>query len=371
MTSSVADGVVVVGAGVSGLRVASLLCERGVPCRLLDARAEAGGRATSVVSRRAGNAVFDLGPTWHWPESQPRMKRLVAELRLSAFPQHSLGSVLIERFRLERAQEYVVTHAPASAAWRLEGGMRSLVEALLRTLPTGTLQLEKRVLAIDCRDPRVAKIELQAGASGVAEQLACRGVVLAMPPRVAARLPLQPSLPEPLRLRFDKTPTWLGAQAKAIAVYQTPFWRQQGYSGLASSVIGPLQEIHDASPLSGVGALFGFFGLSPLARRRLKRAELRELVLAQLARLFGEAARTPLDFIYKDWAEEPYISSALDLELPNQYLSTAAPLGADERWHGRLLFAGTEQASEHAGYLEGALEAAERTAELALHCVSR
>lgn len=113
---------------------------------LLDARAEAGGRATSVVSRRSGNAVFDLGPTWHWPERQPRMKRLVAELGLSTFPQHSAGSVLIERFMLERAQEYVVTDAPVAAALRLEGGIQSLVQGLLHSLPAGTLQLEKRVL---------------------------------------------------------------------------------------------------------------------------------------------------------------------------------------------------------------------------------
>jgi monoamine oxidase len=66
-----------------------------------------------------------------------------------------------------------------------------------------------------------------------------------------------------------------------------------------------------------------------------------------------------------------HIASALDLVLPNEYLDAQAPLGAEPLWNGRLLFAGTELGGEQPGYLEGALDAAERAATLALELTPR
>jgi monoamine oxidase len=360
MRNASRDAVVIAGAGVSGIRVASLLAARGIPCRLLDARAEPGGRAASAtLATSLGEAVFDLGPTWHWPARQPRMRRLVAELGLECFPQHTEGAAWIERFRFERAQRYVLGEPAASPALRLRGGIRALVDGLVATLPAGTLALRTRVVAVRCDDAE-AEVEVEA-AGGERERIACRAVVLAFPPRlIAGSVALHPALPEALRARFHASPTWLAGQAKAIAVYERPFWREQGSSGLVSSLIGPLQEIHDASPPAGVGALFGFFGLSPLQRTRLGAARLRELAIAQLGRIFGPAAASPIAFVYKDWAEEPSIASPLDLELPNQYPTVVRPGDAGDPWRGRLIFAGSELAEEHNGYLEGALAAAEQ-----------
>ncbi|MFS0906790.1 hypothetical protein AB3N02_27595 [Priestia aryabhattai] len=53
----------------------------------------------------------------------------------------------------------------------------------------------------------------------------------------------------------------MAGQAKAVAIYDRPFWRELGLSGFVSSWVGPLQEIHDASPDVGSGALFGFLGI--------------------------------------------------------------------------------------------------------------
>src|SRR6202000_1021375 len=87
--------VVIVGGGLSGLYSARLLAASGMECVLLEARERLGGRILSVT---AGG--FDLGPAWFWPDMQPRMTGLVQELGLTAFPQHSEGDVLIERFSL-------------------------------------------------------------------------------------------------------------------------------------------------------------------------------------------------------------------------------------------------------------------------------
>lgn len=64
-------------------------------------------------------------------------------------------------------------------------------------------------------------------------------------------------------------PTWMAGHAKVVAIYERPFWRDSGLSGFVSSRVGPLQEIHDASPEAGSGALFGFLGIPVEVRQQL------------------------------------------------------------------------------------------------------
>ncbi|MCS7460400.1 hypothetical protein N0M98_09625 [Paenibacillus doosanensis] len=59
-----------------------------------------------------------------------------------------------------------------------------------------------------------------------------------------------------------------------------------GLSGLRASWVGPLQEIHDASPVTGAGALFGFFGIPAKKREELGEENLLKLVREQFIRLF-------------------------------------------------------------------------------------
>ncbi|WP_234996900.1 hypothetical protein [Hymenobacter roseosalivarius] len=72
---------------------------------------------------------------------------------------------------------------------------------------------------------------------------------------------------------------------KAVAVYATPFWRAAGWSGFGASQLGPLGEIHDASPPTGpLGALFGFLApLHPL--RHAPLAQRPAAMVQQLGRL--------------------------------------------------------------------------------------
>ena len=81
--------VVIIGAGLSGLRCAQLVQERGVPCIVLEARGRVGGRLLS--HRGPSEEAFDLGAAWVWPETQPRVVRLATRLGLELFPQHVEG----------------------------------------------------------------------------------------------------------------------------------------------------------------------------------------------------------------------------------------------------------------------------------------
>lgn len=100
--------VAVVGAGLAGLSVASVLHASGIDVVVIEARNRIGGRILTVDENGdPSDDGFDLGPSWYWPRMQPAMKVLVEELGLESFYQHSEGDVVFERMSREKPQRYV------------------------------------------------------------------------------------------------------------------------------------------------------------------------------------------------------------------------------------------------------------------------
>src|SRR5260370_7532382 len=83
----------IVGGGVCGVALARNLFRQGRAVALFEARERLGGRILSVAQAASGR-VIDLGPTWFWPDTQPLMTSLVAELGLASISQHDDGSSL-------------------------------------------------------------------------------------------------------------------------------------------------------------------------------------------------------------------------------------------------------------------------------------
>jgi len=79
---------VIIGAGLSGLYAAYLLAGQGKSFMVLEARDRPGGR---ILSPRCGDLPADLGPSWFWPDIQPRMVRLIKSLGLSPFRHYEQG----------------------------------------------------------------------------------------------------------------------------------------------------------------------------------------------------------------------------------------------------------------------------------------
>lgn len=115
---------------------------------------------------------------------------------------------------------------------------------------------------------------------------------------MARHIEFSPALPPDLLADIAEKPTWTWSQAKAVAVYDRPFWRESGLSGLVLSSVGLLQEIYDASPTNGSGALFGFFGIPAEVREQLGQDKVVKLVADQLVKLFGSEAETPQAILY-------------------------------------------------------------------------
>ena len=85
--------VAIVGAGLCGLALARVLTARGLRVQVLEARSRLGGRVLTAQCEATGQAL-DLGPTWFWPETEPRIAALLAELDLSSIAQHDPGDAL-------------------------------------------------------------------------------------------------------------------------------------------------------------------------------------------------------------------------------------------------------------------------------------
>ncbi|MFO7908522.1 MAG: FAD-dependent oxidoreductase [Halomonas sp.] len=356
-------GTVIVGAGLAGLYAAYLLEKRGIKdIVLLEARETLGGRIASTSPDRpafpeAEMAGVDLGPSWFWPGFQHQMAELVHVLGLQAFAQFEQGDMLIERspaMAAQRVQGFVNT--PPSM--RLKGGMQALTQTLSQSLettrvllshPVDALHLEASHVDVYSQDAQGERLILQA------EQ-----VLLALPPRLAAKLSFSPALPAVLSSQWKNTPTWMAPHAKYVALFDTPFWRDQGLSGEARSLSGPLGEIHDASMPDGKAALFGFFNTPAATRERMGSNALIQACRDQLVRLFGSQAADPDHDIIKDWACEPYTTTQDDRQVSAGQHPTAPANKVDNGdWSGYLIGIGSEWGQQFPGYLAGAVEAAE------------
>lgn len=336
----------IVGGGLSGLALAVQLERAGRDYLLLESRNRFGGR---ILTERLDDGYFDMGPAWFW-DGQPRIAEMIRELGLTRFAQYATGATSFEdeRGQVHRNQGF----SSMQGSWRINGGLGALTDALAALIPETRKRLNATVAQIAQTADGVT-VQVVNGETEFGQR-----IVLALPPRVASNLTFQPALSVATTQAMASVPTWMAGQAKAVAVYDTPFWREAGLSGDAMSRRGPMVEVHDASPEDGGPyALFGFVGVPPEGRK--DHALLEEHLMAQLIRLFGPEAAAPRALYVKDWAFDTDTSTAADLAPLYAHPTYRLPPAMRDLWDGNLLFAGTEVAPTFGGYAEGALEAAE------------
>jgi monoamine oxidase len=191
--------------------------------------------------------------------------------------------------------------------------------------------------------------------------VAARRAIVAVPPTLAARIAYEPAMPaarDGLTQRMAQ-----GSVVKCMAVYDRPFWREQGLSGALTSVTGPISVGFDNSPPDGTpGVLMGFMeGRAARAAADLSRDERRAQVVGCFTRAFGSQAAEPLDYVDRAWAADPWSRGCYGGFMPT---GGWTDYGAALRQPvGPIHWAGAETATVWNGYMDGAVSSGRRAAE--------
>jgi monoamine oxidase len=194
-----------------------------------------------------------------------------------------------------------------------------------------------------------------------------KAVIVALPPTLTSRIAYDPPLPGHRDQLTQRMPQ--GSVIKCMAIYDEPFWRDDGLSGMATSDIGPAKIVFDNSPPDGSpGVLLGFLeGERARVIGRLPAEERRRLIVDGFERLFGPKASKPANFIERSWAEEEWTRGCYGCYMPpGAWTSFGDALRAPI---GRIHWAGAETATVWNGYMDGAVQSGVRAAEEALSSV--
>lgn len=346
--------VVVIGAGLSGLTAAATLHAAGASVQVVEADTLIGGRIRALRDPLRKRVLADLGPTWVWPKYQPVVARWLERLGKATFEQFNDGDAII------------VGYGPAPHRQPLPGqdgmvrivdGPTALIDALAKRIGDVKVQLSTPVTEILEDGPKRMAVHLGSG-----EVITAHKVIVSVPLRVAFKTILMPWAPQALLDTMRQTPTWMSTHAKAVALYDKPFWRESGLSGRIASRIGPLVEAHDHTAHDNeAGAIFGFVGWSP-EQRRNDAEGLRRAISDQLSDCFGKAAGPPLELVIQDWAMNPRIVTELDISQPADHPDVTPPIMREPQLDGRVRFAVSEASDLSPGLIEGAFASGERAA---------
>ncbi|NUP41454.1 MAG: FAD-dependent oxidoreductase [Streptomyces sp.] len=188
-----------------------------------------------------------------------------------------------------------------------------------------------------------------------------RKVVVAVPPPLAARISYDPLLPAARDQLGQRLP--MGSIGKAIAVYDSPFWRADGLNGQVVSDSGVVRSTFDNSPPdASYGALMGFIEADEMrAYDAASTDEVRAAVLKDYATYFGDRAKSPTAFVLQRWDNEGFSRGGPVAYAPPGVLTQ---YGAGLRKpFGGIHWAGTETATHWNGFMDGAVRSGERVAK--------
>lgn len=185
-------------------------------------------------------------------------------------------------------------------------------------------------------------------------------VIVALPPNQIGKIHFDPMLPANKNQLYDRMP--MGTVTKTFAVYEKPFWREQGLNGLAASNNGYTSVTFDNSPKDGSKGILMGFVLANQAKQfsNLSPEERKQSILKSFSKMFGNEANNPEFYLDHSWSEEEFTGGCYaGLMPPGVWTSLGHAL---RQVTGRIHWAGTETATEWMGYIDGAIQSGERAA---------
>jgi monoamine oxidase len=232
---------------------------------------------------------------------------------------------------------------------RIKGGSQILSLKMAEHLGD-RVRLGKPVKRVSRTDKGVI-IETPGGAVQAAR------VVMALMPGSCASIQFEPELPEArrqLQARWVKR----GSAIKINVVYEKPFWREHGLSGLSLSDGAVVPFTTDNSPPAGdPGVILILTSPEKLAKAAADR---KRQILDGMVALFGKEARNAVGYYETDWGAEKYTAGCVSPLEPGVLTKYGASLRPSI---GRIHWAGTETSEKWTGYMDGAIRAGKQAAK--------
>ncbi|WP_347109081.1 NAD(P)/FAD-dependent oxidoreductase [Paenarthrobacter sp. S56] len=187
-----------------------------------------------------------------------------------------------------------------------------------------------------------------------------RYVIMAVPPNLYSRVSFNPPLPR--RQHQMHQHQSLGLVIKVHAVYETPFWREDGLSGTGFGAGALVQEVYDNTNHGDTrGTLVGFVSDEKAdAVFELSAEDRRQAILESIAGFLGEKALTPEVYYESDWGSEEWTrgayASSYDLGGLHRY-------GKDQHANvGPIYWSSSDLAAEGYQHVDGAVRMGQATA---------
>lgn len=335
---------IIIGGGLAGLYCAWRLQQVQQDFLLLEAHNTSGGRIRAV----SDSVRVDTGATWFWPH-QSSIQMLVKRLELPVTTQYTDGDVLFQ----QPDGQIQTMHYQQGLSYKLQGGAAELIRELTNRIHHDSLHYQSVVNAVS-KGKKGWLVSCQRGDTAVTYR--CNNVFIALPPRMLlTHLTPENWLTNNAISHLASQQTWMSAQAKYVAIYNKPVWRELGQSGFAISHRGPLVEVHDASTNTQHYALFGFIGVPAIQRAGMDPQQLRLACRKQLCELFG--LPEPEHDVIEDWAQNHFVASQQDLaESPRHSQVDITLLKSESNLTG-CYFIASEYSQAEPGYMEGAIDA--------------
>ncbi len=340
--------VLIIGAGLSGLSLAYFLKEKDLNISILEARDRSGGRILTVANKHAS---VEMGATWISPQ-HTQLLELMKELKLGVFEQE-LGKTAIYEPISTSPHQLVTLPLHQEPSYRIKEGSSLLIKTLEKHLDPTETHLSCIVDSIQEGDNHLI-VNTNQGA------FKAKQVVSTLPPFLFQNtIQTIPSLPDEITEVTKKTHTWMGESIKISLSYDQPFWKENNLSGTIFSNPGPIPEMYDHSNFEqNKFALKGFLNGVYFS---IPKEDRLEMILAQLEKYYGTAARNYLDYQELIWQNETFTYAPYaDPLFPHQ--NNGHMVFRNSFFNQRLFIAGTETASSFPGYMEGAIRSAKEIA---------
>lgn len=191
-------------------------------------------------------------------------------------------------------------------------------------------------------------------------KVSAKHVIVTVPPALAGSIRYEPGLPAARAQLHQRFPQ--GSVIKVEAIYDRPFWRDNGLTGQMVALEGPVKISFDNSPPDGSpGVLVGFLeGRDARQAAHLSPADRRGLVLGCFAAAFGPGAAKPKGYVEMDWSAEAWTRGGYSGFAPPGVLLDYGP--ALRAPVGRIHWAGGETSEYWFNSMDGAVRSGERAA---------